>query len=56
MADSDNSASTMMVAIIAIVVIAAIGFIVIRMMPTMQQDTGGGIELDVTGGGTGEAQ
>jgi len=50
MADDNSNASTMMVALIAILVIVAVGFIVLRVMPGADND--GGVQLD-TGGGDG---
>lgn len=58
MADNDSSSSTMIVALIAIVVIVALGFILYRGLPgSGTQGTGTNVQLNVpatSGGGTGQ--
>lgn len=52
MADSDSGGMSAMVAIIAIIVIAAIGFLVLRMLPTngTGSDNGTSINVDLPDG------
>ncbi|HVW66361.1 MAG TPA: hypothetical protein VHA78_01360 [Candidatus Peribacteraceae bacterium] len=59
MADHDSSTSTMIVALVAIVVIIALGFILYRGMPrgSTTPGTGTDVQLNVpttSGGGTGQ--
>lgn len=48
MADTDSSSSTMIVALVAILVIVALGFLLYKQMPASGTNTNPGTNIDVT--------